>query len=307
MDRLNVDGFLVIDKPEGITSHQVVQIVRQELNIKKAGHLGTLDPMATGVLPLALGGATRLVKFLMGGVKVYRGTITLGFSTDTYDRLGQPSSAFLKPSFSQRQFDQVIDSMKGNQLQSPPPFSAKKIAGQRSYKLARKGLKVELPPQKVSVYKFRTWTKKPETIEFEIHCSPGTYIRSIAHELGEKLGCGGHLSRLQRTVSGKFYLKMAFKLDCLTKLKNWKNYLLPINSMLRDIPEVCISKQLEEFFLHGRSLEILASSLSQSPSILIRVLSDSGDFLGLAEKGTPIRSVDNQKKLIIPLLPKIVL
>ena len=306
MDR-HLNGFLVIDKPEGISSHQVVHTIRHKLKIRKAGHLGTLDPMATGVLPLALGGATRLIRFLMGGKKVYQGTIKLGFSTDTYDRLGKPSSEFLKPSFSLEQFDQVINSMKGNQFQSPPSFSAKKISGQRSYKLARKGLKVTLPPQKIFVYKFQAWTEKSQTIEFEIHCSPGTYIRSIAHELGQKLGCGSHLSRLRRIVSGKFSLNMASELNRLTKLGDWQKYLLSINSMLQEIPEVYVSKQLEEFFLHGRSLEITASSLPQSSSILIRVLSDSGDFLGLAEKGTPIRSFGKQNQLIVPLLPKIVL
>ena len=155
--------------------------------------------------------------------------------------------------------------MKGNQLQSPPPFSAKKISGQRAYKLARKGLKVILPPQKIFVYKFQAWTEKSQTIEFEIHCSPGTYIRSIAHELGQSLGCGGHLSRLRRIVSGKFSLNLASDLNRLTKLGDWQKYILSINSMLHEIPEVSVSKQLETSFVHGRSLEITSILLNFNP------------------------------------------
>ena len=141
---LQLDGFLVIDKPEGMTSHDVVQVVRRRLGLRKVGHLGTLDPMATGVLPLALGKATRLVEFLKGGRKVYEGTIRLGFSTNTYDREGEPASDVIEPRVTQEQLSQQAAGMLGEQLQMPPPFSAKKLQGVPAYRLARQGKPVPL-------------------------------------------------------------------------------------------------------------------------------------------------------------------
>ncbi|MDE2667058.1 MAG: tRNA pseudouridine(55) synthase TruB, partial [Acidobacteriota bacterium] len=190
-------GFLVIDKAEGMTSHAVVQLIRRQIQIRKIGHLGTLDPMATGVLPLAVGRATRLARFLMGGRKVYEGTIQLGLTTDTYDRLGQPTSEFRQPRIAPDHLRTVVESMVGEQMQSPPPYSAKKIGGRRAYRLARQGLQVEIPPQRVRVHQFRFRQGSADTVDFEIHCSPGTYVRALAHELGQKLECGAHLSRLR--------------------------------------------------------------------------------------------------------------
>ena len=298
---------MVIDKPEGITSHEVVRVVRSHLPVKKVGHLGTLDPMATGVLPLALGGATRLVQFLMKGRKVYQGTIQLGFSTDTYDRLGQPTSEFQRPRFSQSHLDAVIERMRGEQLQTPPAFSAKKVGGRRSYQLARRGLNVRTPPQRIYIEEFSVWGTGADSLEFEVHCSPGTYVRSLAHELGRKLECGAHLSRLRRLASGKFNLKMSLQLDRVFIKEEWLSGLLPINSMLDDIPSICISQEAQEHFIHGRAFEVFGITRSSMPLSHIRILSCSGQLLGLAEGKLQMESVDDKSRIPTLLRPRVVL
>ncbi len=300
-------GFLVIDKAEGITSHEVVHVVRRQLQIKKVGHLGTLDPMATGVLPLAVGGATRLVRFVMGGRKVYQGTIRLGFSTDTYDRLGQPVSEFRQPRFSPGLLQTVIEGMGGEQMQVPPPYSAKKVGGRRSYRLARRGIQVQIPPQRICIDRFKIWQGASETIEFEIHCSPGTYVRSLAHELGQKLGCGAHLSRLRRLASGKFSLPMARQLRHGRIPEDWARSLLSMNSMLEDMPAVRISEEDQEHFAHGRAFGVTGVSSSNAPAPMIRVLSSSGQLLGLAEVRSPPGSVDSKNRGAARILPRMVL
>ncbi len=300
-------GFLVIDKAEGMTSHEVVQVVRRQLQVTKAGHLGTLDPMATGVLPLAVGGATRLARLVMGGRKVYQGTIQLGFATDTYDRLGQPISEFRQPRFSPGLLKAVIEGMGGEQMQVPPPYSAKKIGGRRSYRLARRGIEVQIPPQRICIDRFKTWQGTSETIEFEIHCSPGTYVRSLAHELGQKLGCGAHLSRLRRLASGKFTLPMARQLRHGRIPEDWARSLLPMNSMLEDMPAVRISEEDQEHFAHGRAFSVTGVSFSSSPAPLIRILSGSGQLLGLAEVRCPPDAADGEDCCPVRLVPKMVL
>jgi len=300
-------GFIVIDKPEGITSHEVVRVVRSHLPVKKVGHLGTLDPMATGVLPLALGGATRLVQFLMKGRKIYQGTIQLGFSTDTYDRLGQPTSEFQRPRFSQCQLEAVTERMRGEQLQTPPAFSAKKLDGRRAYHLARRGLKVKIPPQRINIEEFRVWGAGSNSLEFEVHCSPGTYVRSLAHDLGRKLACGAHLSRLRRLASGKFTLKMSLNLDRFLIKEDWLSSLLSTNSMLDDIPSICVSQKAQEHFVHGRPFKILGLTRPSIPWPYIRILSRSGQLLGLAEGKLQMDSVEDKSRIVTLLSPRVVL
>src|SRR5262245_18432425 len=184
----HLDGFLIIDKPQGMTSHDVVQAVRKHLSLRRVGHMGTLDPMATGVLPLALGKATRLVDFLKGGRKVYEGTIRLGFSTTTYDGEGEPSSEVVVPQISQEQLSQQAARMRGEQLQTPPISSVKRIGGVRAYRLARLGEPVRLPACRVSINALSFTLSAADEVEFTICCSAGTYVRSVAHDLGCNLG-----------------------------------------------------------------------------------------------------------------------
>src|SRR4030095_10660205 len=188
-----LSGFFVIDKPEGLTSHDIVQAARRHLAIRKIGHLGTLDPMATGVLPLAVGKATRLVRFLKTGARVYEGTIRLGFSTDTYDRQGRPNSAPVSSKVAQEQLSSLAIDMSGERQQVPPPFSAKRLKGVRAYTLAREGACVTIAPQLIRVEALEFRLREAHEVDFFIRCSPGTYIRSIAHNLGAKLGCGAPL------------------------------------------------------------------------------------------------------------------
>ena len=300
-------GFLVIDKAEGMTSHEVVQLVRHQLQIRKIGHLGTLDPMATGVLPLAIGRATRLARFLMGGRKVYEGTIQLGVTTDTYDRLGQPTCEFRQPRFPPDRLRTVVEEMVGEQMQIPPPYSAKKIGGRRAYRLARRGLQVEIPPQRICVDQFNIRQGGADTIDFEIHCSPGTYVRSLAHELGQRLGCGAHLSRLRRLSSGKFSLSMACPLHHGRMPEDWTRFLLTMNSMLEDLPGVRISAEDREAFAHGRALGVREVTLSNAAAPMIRILSDSGLLLGLAETAASRHPVEGGERNSVRLLPTLVL
>ena len=300
-------GFLVIDKAEGMTSHEVVQLVRRQLQVKKIGHLGTLDPMATGVLPLAVGRATRLARFLMGGRKVYEGSIRLGFATDTYDRLGQPASEFRQPCFPPDRLRTVVESMVGEQMQTPPPYSAKKIGGRRAYRLARQGLQVEIPPQRIRIHRFNCRQRAADAIDFEVHCSPGTYVRALAHQLGQLLGCGAHLSRLRRLSSGKFSLSMSCPLHRGQIPEDWTRFLLTMNSMLEDMPGVRVSAEDREAFAHGRTLGVRNVPLTDSPGPLIRILSDSGLLLGLAEIAASPRPSERGEQASVRLLPKLVL
>ena len=300
-------GFLVIDKAEGMTSHAVVQLIRRQLQIKKIGHLGTLDPMATGVLPLAVGRATRLARFLMGGRKVYEGTIQLGLTTDTYDRLGEPTSEFRQPCFAPDLLRISVESMVGEQMQAPPPYSAKKIGGRRAYRLARQGLPVEISPQPVRIHQFRFRQDAADTVDFEIHCSPGTYIRALAHELGKKLGCGAHLSRLRRLSSGKFSLSMACPLPQGRMPRDWTRFLLSMNFMLEDMPGIRVSAEDGKAFSHGRTLEVRTVPHNQSGAPRIRVLSDSGLLLGLAEMTSCRHPHGRGEHGAVRLLPKLVL
>ena len=300
-------GFLVIDKAEGLTSHAVVQLVRRQFRIRRVGHLGTLDPMATGVLPLAVGRATRLARFLMGGRKVYEGTIQLGLTTDTYDRLGQPTSEFRQPRLVPDRLRTAVESMVGVQMQAPPPYSAKKIGGRRAYRLARQGLQVEIPPQRVNIHQFKFRQGAAGTIDFEIHCSPGTYVRALAHQLGQKLGCGAHLSRLRRLSSGKFSLSMACPLLQGRMPQDWPRFLLSMNAMLEDMPGIRVSTEDREAFAHGRALEARQVPPNQSGAPMIRVLSDSGLLLGLAEPASSRHAGGGGEQGAVRLLPKLVL
>lgn len=300
-------GFFVIDKAEGMTSHAVVQLLRSQLQIKKIGHLGTLDPMATGVLPLAVGRATRLARFLMGGRKVYEGTIQLGLTTDTFDRLGQPTSEFRQPDFTPDRLRTAVESMVGEQMQAPPPYSAKKIGGRRAYRLARQGLQVEIPPQRVRIHQFTFRQGATDTIDFEVHCSPGTYVRAMAHDLGQKLECGAHLSRLRRLSSGKFSLSMACPLHQGRMPGDWTRYLLSMNFMLDDMPGVRVSAEDRDAFAHGRTLGVRNVPLPPSAAPMIRILSDSGLLLGLAEIASPRHPAGHGERRSVHLLPKLVL
>jgi tRNA pseudouridine55 synthase len=213
-----LDGAILIDKPSGPTSHDVVDAIRRHFGIKKVGHCGTLDPNATGLLIIVLGRGTKLSERLMSDDKVYEGAMKFGESTDSYDADGELVASLPVPPLTLAELNDATVPFIGDLMQTPPMVSAVKKAGVPLYKLARKGIEVEREARLVHIYKFQ-FNKYEEPIGwFALACTKGTYVRSIAHELGQKLGCGAHLATLRRVVSGKFNVKDAITLDAVLKL-----------------------------------------------------------------------------------------
>jgi tRNA pseudouridine55 synthase len=217
-DFSSLDGAILIDKPVGPTSHDVVDAIRRRFQIKKVGHCGTLDPNATGLLIIVLGRGTKLSEKLMGDDKVYEGTIKFGETTASYDADGELTASLPVPPMTLEQLNEEAAKFIGDQMQVPPMVSAIKKNGVPLYKLARKGIEIEREPRLIHIYNFR-FTKYEEPVgEFRVACTKGTYVRSIAHDLGQKLGCGAHLATLRRSVSGKFDVANATKFDDLMNL-----------------------------------------------------------------------------------------
>ena len=208
-----IDGFLVINKPVGMTSHDVVQRVRKWAKQRRVGHLGTLDPMATGVLPIALGEATKLSRLLTHGDKSYSARIRLGVETTTYDREGEVVHETAEPWPEREQIEKALEHFRGEIDQTPPPFSAVKVDGQPSYRRARRGEEFQLEPRRVRLDRVELVGYEPPVFSVEVECSAGTYLRSIAHDLGRALGTGAHLWELIRTRSGPFLLSQALSLE----------------------------------------------------------------------------------------------
>ena len=234
-----MNGILVIDKPAGLSSHDVVNRVRRILDQRSVGHLGTLDPLATGILPLVVGNLTRLAQFYTGSEKSYEGSIRFGFSTDTYDADGDPTSLPQAVDLSLDHLTRIAAQFQGTIAQMPPPFSAKKIKGVPAYKLARKKQDVQLSPVQVEVKEFQILACEGDTATFRARVSSGTYIRSIAHEIGCILGCGAHLAALRRTMVAEFTLDDAHTLASLESERR---------------EDRLTEDRFEELFVHPRKL-----------------------------------------------------
>jgi tRNA pseudouridine55 synthase len=213
----SVDGVLLVDKKTGITSHDVVERFRRRSKVKKAGHTGTLDPLATGLLVLCVGKATRLQAYLMGMEKTYEGTIQFGWATDSYDATGTPAGEAVEQSVEHIDFEPHLGRFRGEIEQMPPAFSAKKIDGTRAYELARKGEEVKLQPKRVTVYEFTMLQVTGSTAAFRVRSSAGTYMRSLAHDLGAAIGIPAHLKDLRRTAIGNFDVKDSITFDRMSE------------------------------------------------------------------------------------------
>jgi tRNA pseudouridine55 synthase len=213
-----LDGALLVDKPAGPTSHDVVDAVRRHFQIKKVGHCGTLDPGATGLLIIVLGRGTKLSEKLMSDDKIYEGTIKFGETTDSYDADGELITSLPVPPMTLEQINAAATDFIGDQMQTPPMVSAIKKGGVPLYKLARKGVEVEREPRLIHIYTFRFSAYDEPVGSFRLACTKGTYVRTVAHELGQKLGCGAHLAALRRVKSGKFDVAGARPLDEILKL-----------------------------------------------------------------------------------------
>jgi tRNA pseudouridine55 synthase len=213
-----LSGVVVVNKPEGWTSHDVVNKIRGIFGTRRVGHLGTLDPIATGVLPVMVGQATRLAQFWEKSDKEYEATVRFGFATSTYDRAGEAAGPMGEPQLQPEALEACLAAQRGEIRQTPPPVSAKKISGVRAYKLARRNIPVELEPVRVTIYELELRVIEGDCATLRVRCSAGTYVRAIAHELGLALGCGAHVKNLVRTASGAFRLHSAHTLEQLQEL-----------------------------------------------------------------------------------------
>jgi len=259
-----LDGALVIDKPRGRTSHDVVEAVRQIVGFRQIGHLGTLDPLATGVLVLLLGRATRLARFYAGRRKRYDSTFRFGFATDTYDADGAPLGPDAAPQLDRAEIERLAAERVGRFAQMPPPFSAKKIHGKPAHELARKKKPVELKPVEVEVYEFRVREVSGSLAKFSIECTAGTYIRSMAHEMGAVLGCGAHLAEIVRTAVGEFTLDQTVKLEDLERAARQgelAGYLIPLERLLPELPKVTILPIVEKRVRHGSKFNVQVAQI----------------------------------------------
>jgi tRNA pseudouridine55 synthase len=251
---MNWDGLVLLNKPQGRTSHSVVQEVRERLNISKAGHLGTLDPIATGVFPVCLGKATRLASFYMGADKCYLAAFRFGYFTTTDDREGEPEGPYSKVKFSTEQLEKALAGFQGDYVQTPPAFSAKKIKGQKAYQIARRGKKPELAEQKVKIFDIRLIHFESDVATIFIHCGSGTYVRAIARDVGKKLGCGSHVQELSRTRFGPFSLEQTIAPDAPGK--EVRSSLIPMEKMLSQFPEVVLDADTSKKVLNGSHIEL---------------------------------------------------
>lgn len=236
-----MNGFLVIDKPQGVTSFEVVRTIRRCLKVRRVGHCGTLDPMATGVLPVAIGEATRLVEFVMDGAKIYRGTLKLGETTDTQDAEGTILSRGAIDGIDRSRIEEVIATLLGPIKQLPPMYSALKRDGVPLYELARKGIEVERTLRPIEIHRFEICSIDLPFVTFEVTCSKGTYVRTLAHDLGARLGCGAHLTALRRLQSGAFSEAEAIPLDRLQGDSSERVQILPIAAALAALPALALS------------------------------------------------------------------
>lgn len=279
----------MVDKPEGITSHDVVDRVRRLAQTRKIGHLGTLDPMATGVLPLVVGRATRLAQFFSSNEKSYEGRIRFGWATDTYDRDGSAVGAPVEPSFTRQQLEDTLCGFRGTILQTPPPFSAKKISGTPAYRLARKQIAVELPPVEVQVHELNLIDFDGTRGRVQVRCSAGTYVRSIAHELGQRLGCGAFLEHLRRTQSGDFCEKDAHTLDELQELAaqgRLAEALIPAPELLPQFPNMFVDALTAGQIRQGKDFR-LSPFLAQSRAKYVKAIGPEGDLIAIGEARLP--------------------
>lgn len=277
-----VSGVLVVDKPIGLTSHDVVQIIRRGTGIRRAGHTGTLDPRASGVLVVLVGPAVRLSEYVSASDKRYQATIRLGSSTDTFDADGVVTKSTVSvDSITEDRFTEVLEQFIGEIEQVPPPYSAVKVKGKKAYEIAREGEEVDLSPRKINVYSLEVLEWAPPEVVIDVYCSSGTYVRSLANDLGNALGCGAHLVGLRRTKSGRFTLRDAVPLRRLQEgfdAGDWYRHLIPAAEALADWPMVELSADGVELVRHGHRVPGEADSIGWA-----RGVSEQGDLVALLE------------------------
>lgn len=293
---IGVGGILNIDKAEGMTSHDVVSQMRRLSGIRRIGHTGTLDPLATGVLLLCIGRATRLSEYLLGRNKRYKAAIRLGQETNTYDAEGEIVAE--KPvEVSKETIEAALDSFRGSISQVPPMFSAVKKDGKPLYVLARQGVEIERPSREVTIYNLELLDWQPPYLRLDVTCSSGTYIRSLAHDLGQQLGCGGHITALRRTAVDNFTVEEAVTLETLTA-ETWSQHLLPADSAVAHLPAVEFTAEAAAALQLGQ--RIAWDDESTLPE-LARAYDETGLFIGIITSGP---GYWQPHKILVPFDPK---
>jgi tRNA pseudouridine55 synthase len=284
-----VDGVIVADKPAGCTSHDVVNRLRRLAQTRQIGHLGTLDPLATGVLPLVVGRATRLAQYFRQNDKTYEAVLRFGIATDTYDRDGTVTNASDDFEFDRAQLEQALESFRGRFAQTPPPVSAKKVNGVPAYKLARKNIAPQLQPVQVTVFALHLLEFSGKTARISVHCSAGTYVRSIAHEVGQRLGCGAILDALRRTASGDFSVRQAHTLEELERLASegrLSDAVIPSVQLLPDMPSEVVDALTITQIRHGRDFRV-SPFRARTDAAFVKAVDAAGDLIAIGEARLP--------------------
>jgi tRNA pseudouridine55 synthase len=300
------DGALVIDKPQGKTSHDVVDAVRHLAGFRQVGHLGTLDPLATGVLVLLLGRATRLVRFYTHRRKRYTAGFRFGFATDSYDSDGVSQGPDEPPILDSAVLEKLAAERIGPSQQTPPSFSAKKIHGRPAYELARKNQPVELKPVEIEIFEYQLAGIEGSLARFVIECSSGTYIRSLAHEMGQSLGCGAHLAEITRTAVGEFTLDQAIRLEELAaaaQAGRFQNVMIKLDNLLPNFPSVNILPVIEHRVRHGSRFNV---SLSQIQPARLELPPGATHHIDSGDQSPPRLRVFNQQNKLIAIAEAVV-
>jgi tRNA pseudouridine55 synthase len=275
-------GILNVDKPTGPTSFDIIRLVRKGSDIRKVGHAGTLDPMASGVLLVLLGQAVRISEYIMELPKTYRAVVRLGVSTDTYDAQGTPTHDARSFDVSRQDVEDALGAFVGDIEQTPPAFSAIKVGGRPAHRLARKGAPVALASRPARIDRIELLRFEPPDIEVDVECGKGTYIRSLAHDLGQALGCGAHLASLLRTRVGPFSVESALSLEVLARTFDsgeWRESILPMDCGLTHLPALTLHIEDETDIRHGQAVRIDEDRLAGLP------LTDGGQYRAYAEGG----------------------
>lgn len=284
-----MDGVVVIDKPAGCTSHDVVNRFRRIAQTRRVGHLGTLDPLATGVLPLMVNRATRLAQYFQRHEKKYDALIRFGLTTDTYDRDGEVTSTSSGFELRSDDLENALEAYRGTFLQTPPPVSAKKVKGVPAYKLARQNVVVELRPIEVTIDSLELLELTKDTARIAVQCTSGTYVRSIAHDLGQRLGCGAILDQLRRTASGDFIQDQAYKLEDLESLAGQgrlEEACIPAAQLLPEMPCEMVDVLTAGQIRHGRDFRV-SPFRSRGAARYVKAVTREGDLVAIGEAKLP--------------------
>jgi len=302
--------MLIIDKPAGWTSHDVVAKIRGITRIKKIGHTGTLDPFATGTLPLTVGRATRLTGYFQASDKVYRGVMRFGFATNTYDVEGEPLGEDTNPDLDPARLEEIFARWHGTVQQTLPPFSAKKVQGKPLYAYARKGVEMDPVVKEVNIKSLKLLGVNHSMAEFELACSAGAYARGLAHDIGREYGCGAHLERLRRIRCGDFSIEEATPLHPPEDAQSYYpaefffSRMIPMNRLLPEIPSIIVSDGDKQRLLHGNDLNILSAEWQTEH---YRLLDTDGALAAIARKVQVFEPVGVQPVRWIRIHPVVVI